>query len=47
MPTFKFIRGGTVVGGMQGADENQLREKVETLAGKPDQWSKAGVSRKL
>ena len=47
MPTFKFIRGGKEVDTMQGADENALREKVESLAGKPDRWASAGGGRTL
>ena len=30
MPTFKMFRGGEVVDTMQGADENALKEKVES-----------------
>lgn len=47
MPTFKFLRGGTEVASMNGADEAGLREKVQGLAGKPTPWAGAGVGRKL
>ena len=47
MPTFKMFRGGEVVDTMQGADENALKEKVESLAGKADRWSSVGAGRTL
>mmetsp|Transcript_23929 Transcript_23929/g.70564 ORF Transcript_23929/g.70564 Transcript_23929/m.70564 type:complete len:258 (-) Transcript_23929:968-1741(-) len=47
MPTFKMFRAGAEVGSMQGADEGALRDKVESLAGKPDRWASAGAGRKL
>ena len=47
MPTFKMLRGGREVGSMQGADDAALREKVTSLAGKPDQWARAGKGRSL
>lgn len=47
MPTFKMFRGGKEVGSMQGADEGALREKIVSLAGKPDRWASAGSGRML
>lgn len=47
MPTFKMFRGGVEVASMQGADESALREKIVSLAGKPDRWATAGAGRKL
>eukprot|EP00967_Tisochrysis_lutea_P151384 scaffold294379_cov26-Tisochrysis_lutea.AAC.1 len=47
MPTFKMFRGGSEVASMQGADESALREKIISLAGKPDRWASAGSGRKL
>jgi thioredoxin len=47
MPTFKMIKGGKEVGDMKGADENALREKIESLAGKPDRWASVGSGRTL
>jgi len=47
MPTFKMLKQGKEVGSLSGADEGALREKVESLAGKPDRWASAGASRAL
>ena len=47
MPTFKMFRGGEVVDEMKGADENALKEKVESLAGKADRWASVGQGRQL
>lgn len=47
MPTFKFMRGGKEVDEMKGADENALKEKIESLAGKADRWASVGSGRTL
>ena len=47
MPTFKFIRGGKEVDEMKGADDNALKEKVESLAGPADRWASVGAGRTL
>ena len=47
MPTFIMFRGGKKVDEMKGADENALKEKIESLAGKADRWASVGAGRTL
>jgi len=47
MPTFKLLKGGKEVDELKGADENTLREKVQSHAGKPDRWASVGEGRTL